>query len=431
VALAEAGHQVHLYESKRFLGGRVYSMAAPRGFPCALDNGPHTILGGYRHTLGLLKKLGRNDLFHWVDPLAFEWLLPGGAKVHLRAASLPAPFHLLGGLIRSNAFPSREKASLALALFRLRFGRRPGMTVSAFMKTVAAGPAAHERFWGPITRAVMNVSPEQAPIDALATVFRKAFYERCSDSAMGIPRVPLSALLQDSLRRFLADRGGTVHLGDGLRNLHRAHSGLEGATARGKTLQAEAWVLAVPPNKLSALLPGEDWARPFSHLGASPIVSAHFHLNHPVLSVPLLGLSGASFEWVFNRNINIDLRIEGQVLSLVSSASRDLLKQRESDILSLAWRDLRDRCPEAQKAQILAGRVTREPSATFAWTAETGPLRPGPLTPIPGVVLAGDWTATGLPATLESAVLSGRKAAEVLHPYSINSNSSCHSKISL
>jgi len=418
VRLAESGHAVHLFESRGALGGRCNSVAPPPGFPLPLDNGPHLFMGAYHETRALLETLRIPDPFHWIDPLTLAWLLPGGRRVSLEAAPLPAPFHLLFGLLESDAFSPGDKRRLVLALVKLRFARYPGLTVVQFVKREGFGLGAQDRFWGPLTRAICNVAPEQAPLEALAEVFRKAFFGRRFDSALAVPRVPLGEILGDSVARYLADRGGEVHLREGFTAMGRDDLQLVGQTPKAEALRADAWVLAVPPERLAALLPGELWAQPPAGLGKSPIVTAHLRLSHPVLEGHLVGLSGAAFEWVFNRNANQDLRMEGQVLSLVCSADEALAKKPESELLALAWGELRDRCPAAKKAELVAGRVTKEPAATFRLTLETAPLRPGPSTPLPKVVLAGDWTDTGLPATVEGAVLSGRMAAGNLlrHP---------------
>jgi uncharacterized protein with NAD-binding domain and iron-sulfur cluster len=209
-------------------------------------------------------------------------------------------------------------------------------------------------------------------------------------------------------------------------------------TARsGKTFTGDALVWAVPPSSLSALWPQDAWAAAgsFGKLGKSPILSAHIILSKSVIEGQMVGLSGAKFEWAFNRNANwgwkggVDspmestqpkqvpsLKAQGQAqyLSLTASAAESLAGMKDPEILELAMKELRERCPKAGKAQVLHSKVTREMAATFLWNKETDPLRPSCETPFPNVFLAGDWTATGLPATIEGACLSGHKAAEIV-----------------
>jgi predicted NAD/FAD-dependent oxidoreductase len=183
-------------------------------------------------------------------------------------------------------------------------------------------------------------------------------------------------------------------------------------TGSGAKLHADAWVFAVPPTRLAQLLPEEPWVPASEALGSSPIVTAHFHLDRKVMEPHLACLAEARFEWVFNRNQNWDLPMEGQVLSLLSSADKDLAARPEGELLDIAWKELVDHCPQAGKAVRLADRVTKELHATFAWTLGSDPLRLPTRTPVANLALAGDWTDTGLPATIEGAVLSGRRAAE-------------------
>lgn len=421
-ALAEQGHPVELLETKGFLGGRAYSIAGSESFPAPLDNGPHLFMGCYRETLRLLRRIGGEDAFHWLDPLALSWLLPGGRKVSLRCAPLPAPLHLAWGLLTSDAFPWSEKIRMARAL--ARFSKRPFQvapqiqTLSQFLDATGQGPAARERFWIPLCNAVMNVPPETAPLEGLGEVFRRVFFGGRKDSALGVARVPLTEMVSARAGKFLDQKGGRVRLHEGVQEVALRGRAVEVKTKTGLLLSADLLVLAVPPLSLSALLGGLwDKAASFKLLGKSPILSVHLLLSRPVLEGHFVGLSGAKFEWVFNRNANWDLKEGTQYLSFIASAAEPLVRLKDAELIELAWRELVERCPESGGAQVLHSKVTREMAATFVWNRETGPLRPPCETPFPNVFLAGDWTDTGLPATLEGACLSGHRAAEKVREY--------------
>jgi zeta-carotene desaturase len=415
VALSEAGHRVELHEARSSLGGRSYHVPAPDGFPVPLDNGPHLFLGCYHQTFALLDKLGRDRLFHWIDPMELTWLLPGGKRVSLRAGSLPAPFHLIWGLLGSDAFPFAEKISLMKSIGRLHRLSLPGQTVAQFLSESQAGPVSRARFWGPFTRAVVNMMPEEAPLEALASALRLSFFIARRNGAFVVAKIPLGDLWGGSVGTFLAVHGGRLRLGSRVESVEiKGNRVVSACNAGGEKLEADAWVSAVPPAALLRLFPGEPWVKPLEKLGHSPMVCVHLHLDRPVLQGHLACLEGARFEFLFNRNANWDLRIPGQVLSFVGSADRDLVAKNEGELLDLARSELVARCPGASEARVLAGRVTKEMSATFAWTLTSGPLRPGAGSPLPNLALAGDWTDTGLPATIEGAVRSGISAAQSL-----------------
>lgn len=449
-ALAEEGHSVELLESKGFLGGRAYSTGPTGHFPVMADNGPHLFMGCYAETLQMFRRIGVEKNLHWIDPLALSWLTPGGKRVSLKCASLPAPFHLVWGLFTSNAFPWREKTSMVRALSA--FSRKPfkvpaGVeTVAQFLDATGQGPLSRERFWGPICNSVMNVPADVAPLQGLGEVLHRVFFGSRKDSALGITRSPLSEMVSVQVRKFLESKGAVVHLHEGVQEFTIRDRVFEIRTRSGAVYTGDALVFAVPPSSLSALWPPGAWeaASYFSQMGKSPILSVHVILSKPVVEGHLVGLSGAKFEWVFNRDLNWDFRNMGvdtpkvstqpslapsleaqgqaQYLSFTASAAEDLARLKDPELVSLAWKELSDRCPAAQGVEILHSKVTREMAATFVWNKETDRFRPPCATPYPNVFLAGDWTDTGLPATLEGACLSGHRAAQKVREYlSLNS----------
>ena len=417
-ALAETGQSVELLESRGFLGGRAYSIAPSESFPAPLDNGPHLFMGCYTETLRLFRRIAIEKHLHWINPLALSWLSPGGKKVSLQCASLPAPFHLAWGLFTSNAFSWGEKVSLAKAL--RDFSRKPfripaGIeTVSQYLDATRQGHLARERFWTPICNSVMNVPPDVAPLEGLGEVLRRVFFGSRADSALGVAKLPLSEMVSVQSQKYLEGKGVQVRLHEGVQEFNRKNGTIEVKTRSGTVHAADALIFAVPPPSLSALWPAGNWdaATHFSHMGKSSIVSVHLVLSQPVLEGHLVGLSGAKFEWVFNRHANWGLKHGGQYLSFTASAADDLARLKDSELVSLAMKELVDRCPRAQGIQVLHSKVTREMAATFVWNKETDKFRPPCQTPYPNVFLAGDWTDTGLPATLEGACLSGHQAAE-------------------
>ena len=417
-ALAEQGVAVDLLESRGFLGGRAYSIPPSESFPAPVDNGPHLFMGCYGETLKMFGRIGVRDAFHWIDPLRVSWLTPGGKKVSLKCAPLPAPLHLVWGLLTSDAFPWGEKIPMAnalLAFSKKPFQVSPGIqTVAQFLDATGQGPHSRERFWGPLCDSVMNVPPETAPLHGFGEVLRRIFFGKRKDSAMGVARLPLSELVSVAGVEYLQGNGGRVLLHEGVQEFKVQGPSFELKTRSGAVYTGDALVFAVPPSSLSALWPPGSWeaARHFPQMGKSPIVSVHLVLSKPVETSHLFGLSGAKFEWVFNRNENWNWRGEGQYLSFTASAAGELGRLKDPELVSLAFQELADRDLSARNARILHSKVTREMAATFVWNRETDPWRPPCETPHPKVFLAGDWTDTGLPATLEGACFSGHRAAQ-------------------
>jgi hydroxysqualene dehydroxylase len=418
-ALAEKGHSVDLLESRGSLGGRVYSIPPDETFPAPVDNGPHLFMGCYREALRLFQRLEVPGPFHWIDPLRLVWLLRNGQKASLKCARLPAPWHLALGLLASDAFPLREKISLARALSA--FSQKPfavpaGLDrVAPFLDASGQGPAARERFWIPFCNAVMNVPVELAPLEGLGEVLHRVFFGSRRDGALAVPARPLGELAFPQTAPYLESRGGKVLLGEGIQSFRVDGKSFQLGSRSGKHFTGEALIWAVPPRSLAALWPARAWpaVESLPGLGKSAILSVNLILSREVMEGHLAALSGARFEWVFNRNANWGWKGEGQYLSLVASAAADLAPLQGSELVNLALRELADRRPAAPAARVLHAKVIREMAATFSWTPESGRWRLPGETPLENVFLAGDWTDTSLPATIEGACLSGHRAAQM------------------
>jgi zeta-carotene desaturase len=322
------------------------------------------------------------------------------------------------GLLFSNAFPFPEKIALshALSAFSKKpFALDPAIeTVAQYLDATRQGPRARERFWIPVSNAVMNVPPGEAPLVGFGEVLHRVFFGRRRDGALAVASRPLSEVAFPQVLPFLERSGSKVHFHEGVQSFQVDGKSFQLTTRSGKTWTGDGLVWAVPPSSLASLWP--SGARPsredFPKLGKSPILSVHLILSSPVLEGHFAGLPGARFDWVFNRNANWDWKGEGQYLSFTAGAAEDLAREPEADLVRLAFRELQDRCPRARNAKILNSKVTREMAATFFWNKASGKFRPAPETSLPNVFLAGDWTDTGLPATIEGACLSGHRAAK-------------------
>jgi zeta-carotene desaturase len=423
-ALAEDGFQVELLESRGHLGGRVSSTPASGSFPAPLDNGPHLFMGCYENTWKLFDRLGVKGSHKKVYPIALSWYTQEKRRVSLECPDLPSPLNLLLGLFFSDAFPWNEKIGLCLAMNR--FVKKPlaekwqGKTVGEFLDQTKQGPIARERFWIPFCRAVMNVGPEIAPLAGLAEVLRRVFFGTRDSSALLFPSTPLSDIpFKEAIEWLVEKKRSKLSLNEGITEFKSDERSIWLKTKSGKEVTGDALILAVPPSSLAALWPKGTWKRSeeWVRLGKSPILSVHLIVSKAILEGQMVGLSGASFDWVFNRNANWDWRGEGQYLSFTASAANDLSRLSEKELVDLALKELRDRCSAALDAQVLHSKVTREMVATFVWSLDSDVWRPSCDTPFKNVFLAGDWTDTGLPATIEGACFSGHRAADKVRTY--------------
>lgn len=424
VALAERGFRVALLESKPALGGRAYSFTDPASEDF-VDNGQHVLMGCYHATLDFLGKIGTRDRLVTHRNLEIEMLDGPGRRAMLRTARLPGPFHMTSGLLSYSHLTIRERISMVRAGARLIFLRRfrrdrlARMTVTEFMRASGQTERARSCFWYPLAIATLNEDPELASAALLAEVLKRAFFSRRADSSFLYSTVGLSDLYCEAARKFIEKRDGIV----ACRAIaERFEINPQGALAAvrlrdGRALEAASFIAATTPDRLLKLLPeGAAAGGAFSELGSltsSPIICVHLWLDREVTQASFIGFIGTQTQWLFNKRRMFsrpDERRPGY-LSFVISGARELVERSNEELLEIVLRDLRAMLPASRQAQVLKALVLKEKHATFATDPESDRKRPPIATTIPNLFLAGDWVQTGLPATIESAVVAGNSAA--------------------
>ena len=413
------GHEVTLIESRALLGGRAHSFVEAKS-GLVLDNGQHILMGCYHETLDLLRSLGVMDRLYSPPSLQVPFLSERGSST--LTATAPAPLHLLSALLGFGELSGADKrAAIGLAV-RLRLGMEPltDETVADWLRRWKQTPNLVRALWEPLCIAALNEPVATASARLFATVIRRSFLGGAADSTILLSRVGLSELFAPEVRNLIGMCGGAVRLQAPVAGLNFDGSALrEIKLADGSVLQPEAVVSALPWHVLRAFLPEESkLAQACRRIEDAPIVSLHLWLDRPVLDEPFVGLLDSPVHWVFSREHihgpDAGAGQSGHVITAVVSGARDLVDKSAAELEELAVRELRRFLPEAREAQVLHRMVYKARSATFAATPETEPLRPGPNTAWSNFWLAGDWTDTGLPATIEGAVLSGRRAARAV-----------------
>ena len=269
--------------------------------------------------------------------------------------------------------------------------------------------------WEPLALAALNQSVRVAAAPPFAAVLAQMFGGRPQDASLALPTWPLDQVYAEPARRFIEERGGEVRIGCAAR-IHLENGLVSHVEARGERLEAGSVVAAVPWYALVDLFAG--------HLGPveairaaaaatkpSPIASVNLWLNRRILRTPFLGLAGRTLQWVFDKEQMLET--ETSHITLVSSGADDVMALQNDELISLALAELRDAVPEARAARVVRASVVKERRATYS-LAPGQPKRPATHTEVKGLVLAGDWIETGLPATIEGAAISGRRAAEAL-----------------
>jgi len=380
--LVDAGQAVTVVEARPTLGGAVQTLPERGGDPDPPpDNGQHIALGCFAEYLRFLDRIGEGGSF-----LRTRLALPVIAEDGAVSAIEPR----LASLLRYRHLPARDRIRIPLVTARCRNARaEPGETFGALLRRLGASDAAIGRFWDVFIRPALNLRCDEVDAEAGLFTVRTALLGPRASSDLVLPTRPLGRMHGDAAGAALEAAGTTVQTDTRVRSLDE--------------IDADAVVVAVPPGESARLL-GE----PEPALEDSPIVSVHLWFDRPLLDRPLAALLGSDAHWIFDRGgLTGHAPERGQYLTVVSSGVPELLEVRGRELVERIAGQLTERLGDAE---LLWSRVSREPYATVA--LRPGVERPGVETSRPGVVRAGSWTDTGWPATMESAIRSGRRAAQ-------------------
>jgi squalene-associated FAD-dependent desaturase len=424
VALAGAGRQVRLLEQKPHLGGRARSFVEPTT-RSVVDNGQHLLMGCYHQTLRFLERIGTLDRVTLQPRLRMQFLERPGRLTTLECPRLPAPWHLLVGVLRSDSFTWPEKWEI----FRLGRALRvtedspagsDELTVEEWLSALGQSEKLRRNFWDLLSIAALNEDPRRAAALLFKRVLRLAFLSSPADSRLAIPRVGMSECYTEAAAAYIRARGGRVELGRNVTGFVVAEGVCEGVQlAGGERIESTTVLSAVPWFELVKLLPSdllraEPYFTNLLALRPAPIISINLWFDRPVTDLDFVGLRGTTVQWLFNKG-----KILGSgenYVTLVLSGAHAHVGRPKDELLAVAWRELGELLPAAREAKLLHSLVIKERFATFSPCVGVEAVRPAAQSPVRGLYLAGDWTATGLPATIEGAVQSGNAAAQaILH----------------
>jgi hydroxysqualene dehydroxylase len=414
---AAGGADVTLLEVRPRLGGAAYSVERDG---LVLDNGQHVFLRCCTAYRGLLDRLGVSDRVILQDRLDIPVLAPGRAPVRLQRTGLPAPLHLGRSLLRYDLLSARARAGVVRAMAALRRvdPDDPANDARSFGDWLAEhgqGPAAIEVIWRLICVPTINLEPAEASLAQAAQVFRVGLLEDASAGDVGWARVPLSQLHDGPARAALAAAGVDVRLGGRVSQVVRSGAGFE-LQGQDGPVAADAVVVALPPHRVGGVLPEGAVEDPgaFERLGHAPILNVFVEYDRKVLDEPFAVAVHSPASWMFDRTESTGVT-SGQLVALSVSAADAEAADAVDDLRERLLPALAAVLPAARDAKVQRFLVTREHYATFRAAPGARALRPSAATRIPGLALAGTWTDTGWPATMEGAVRSGHAAAgEVL-----------------
>ena len=404
IALADSGFQVQLFERSPRLGGRATSYALSGNE--VIDNCQHVTLRCCTNLEDFYRRIGVADKIRYFNRLDFSD--SDGHISPIQSGSLPAPFHLAASFMKFQFLNWSDKRGIAGAMLGiLTSSGRPklaeGMTMLDWLRKQKQTPAAINRFWRTVLVSALNEELDRMDAAYGIAVFWKAFLANPNGFIMGVPKVPLSDLYTLRNERI------QVHLRRGVDGLLLEKNAVRGVHLDdGTEIVADYTIAATTIDRLLRMLPEElRQHRAYTELASvpvSPITSVHLWFDRPVMERPFLTVLDQTVQWIFNRS--------NQYLQIVISASHSLSEKSQSEIVELCRSELASILPASKTATLARSVVVRETAATFSPTPGCDRWRPSQKTPIRNFFIAGDWTQTGWPATMESAVRSGYLAAE-------------------
>ncbi|MCC7043306.1 MAG: FAD-dependent oxidoreductase [Acidobacteria bacterium] len=425
--LADRGLKVLVLEQGPRLGGRA-SAFTDKVTGERVDNGQHVLFGCYRDTYAFLRLIGAEDLAPLQPRLQLPMVDRDGRVAPLRCPRLPPPWHLLAGLLgwKALSLPDRIAALRVGQVIRRARSRGiddvvgavpPELTVDGWLDRLRQPRAVRDWLWHPLTLAALNQRADVAAAAPFVRVVAQLFGPAPEDSAVGLARVPLDEMYAEPARRFIEARGGAVRLKSPARVVVDASGAVSGVDTPGGVVACDRVVSAVPWHAFAGLWEGEpppclaSIARDAAGMASSPIVTVNLWFDGSVMEERFVGLVDAPIHWIFNKAAIVGDHTTH--LAVVTSGADDLAAADNDEVTRLTVGQVERVLPRARGRKQLRAVVVREQRATFS-LAPGGPGRPRPETPLPGFVMAGDWTDTALPATIEGAVVSGHRAADLV-----------------
>ena len=423
-ALTCAGWQVSLFERRPYVGGRASSYEHP-GTGEVVDNCQHVLLGCCTNLVHFYEQIGVSDKIQWYDELTF--IEPGGRASRIAPGFLPAPFHSMPSFFAASSLGPADKFAIGRALSSMMRKKTrksktdddPSESFLQWLQRHNQTERAIQRFWKVVLVSALNEDLDRISVRYATQVFRESFMKSAAAGKMGVPRVPLSELY-NSAADYIRRHGGEVLLRCPVSAISVEADGAKVATSGGER-KFDAVVLAIPFQVAASLLPSDAAAAPLKEnlgkLESSPITGIHLWFDREITPLPHAVLLDRTIQWMFQKSKFHDgtgAAKSGSYIELVVSASRSLLEKSRQEILDLAQAELAEFFPRAKEAKVVKAAVIKEVFATYSVLPGVDRYRPSAKTQWPRLFLAGDWTASGWPATMEGAVRSGYLAAEAI-----------------
>ncbi len=402
--LAEKGIKVELLESSPKLGGRAYSFH-DKTTNDLIDNGQHLLMGCYRYTLNFLKKIGAEKNIEEIYPLNLCYVESGGRQFDLKVQSNIYPFNLISALLRLRAISFRNRLRLLIPFASLLLPiKHKNKSIENWLEGLHQNDEIISRFWELLSISTMNALPSDVSAESFKRILKIIFLNGNKNSSLIIPKLDLSSMYVYFARDFIEKYGGKIRLSESVEEFKfESNKIIKIITSKRKISDFDNVVLAVPSFAAAKLLPGEFNPLKDCTLKYSPIMTLHLWLKNNPFTERIYGLLGSNIHWVFNHDKHI---------SLVTSGADKFINVDRNEIIEKFIQELSDYFPVFYPALVTHKHLVIEKRAAFVETPDVEVMRGKIESKVSNLLLAGDWTNTKLPSTIEGAVKSGYKAAE-------------------
>jgi squalene-associated FAD-dependent desaturase len=419
--LVEQGLRVTVVESKSFVGGRVYSFQ-DNVTEEIVDNGQHALSGAYSGFLEILNSFGTSVYLNQQKSLEVNFAEKGNKFYRLFTGYLPGNAGIILGFLKLNSISFISKMLLFRFILLLKLGKiiREDLNSLDYLTKHKQNEELIRNFWEPLILAALNTKPISAPSSLLLNILNQAFFSSSKNSSLILSSIDLSVLLSP-FSEWIKRANGELILGDKVVKIIFDNSVAIGVELKsGRKIYSDFIISSVQPNALLTLLKegNKENSNYLNEFKYSTIINIYYWLDRYVESPDFVSLLGTTSQWMFNRSAftfrteEMKSRFPGLINITISNADDKNLNREE--LTDLCWNELCDCLHQFKQANVLRSKIIVDRHATFNSTTEMEPLRPDAVSGIDGLLLAGDWTKTGLPATIEGAVQSGFKAADII-----------------
>ncbi len=408
VALGSAEQRVTVFEARLFLGGRAtsYPLNSADDDSPTIDNCQHVLLRCCKNLIDFYERLRVRDRIQFYRE--FYWIEPGGRTSIMRRGMLPAPLHFTESFTKLRFLSWADKLSLASGLLSVRYeyGKRADLehiTFLEWLREKKQTQRAIDRFWSQVIVSALSEDVDRVAAIHALQVFHTGFLSRADAYEFGVPSVPLGRLYsEDAWARFPEV---TIAHRSPVQQVRIENGRVSGLTVNGTSVTADAYILAVPFERVNAIAP--DFPIDVSQFSHAPITGIHLWFDRSITQLPHATLLDRTIQWMFNKH-------GGRHIQIVVSASRSLTEMPRAEVIELTLKELKEFFPLARDAKLERAHVVKEVRAVLSAVPDIEELRPSSRTAIANLFLAGDWTRSGWPAIMEGAVRSGYLAAEAV-----------------